>query len=143
MGGEIYILLNFAGRHSLLAVNPRLRHAVMRGQPIPSRRNAADSPSRRALRRFLQRSALFGLLVVLLFVADRRVGAVDCRPPIRADRFLAVRQAPSAAHLFGTDEIGRDLLSRVIWGARASLSAGVALVLLALRIRIPLGLLSG
>ena len=39
-----------------------------------------------------------------------------------------MRKAPSAAHLFGTDEIGRDVLSRVIWGARASLLAGVVSV---------------
>jgi ABC-type dipeptide/oligopeptide/nickel transport system permease subunit len=40
----------------------------------------------------------------------------------------AIRKAPSAEHWFGTDEIGRDVLSRVIWGTRASLLAGVVSV---------------
>ena len=46
-----------------------------------------------------------------------------------ATSWSAIRKAPSAAHWFGTDEIGRDVLSRVIFGARASLLAGVVSVL--------------
>ena len=60
-----------------------------------------------------------------------------------ATSFAAVRKAPSAAHWFGTDEIGRDVLSRVIFGARASLLAGVVSVLISLSIGVPLGLLAG
>ena len=45
--------------------------------------------------------------------------------------------SPSAAHWFGTDEIGRDVLSRVIFGARASLLAGVVSVLISLSIGVP------
>jgi peptide/nickel transport system permease protein len=54
-----------------------------------------------------------------------------------------VRKAPSLRHLFGTDEIGRDVLSRVIWGARASLLAGLVSVSIALALGMPLGLVSG
>ncbi|HEY3459333.1 MAG TPA: ABC transporter permease [Casimicrobiaceae bacterium] len=57
--------------------------------------------------------------------------------------FSTVRKAPSAAHWFGTDEIGRDVLSRVIFGARASLAAGVVSVLISLAIGVPVGLLAG
>jgi peptide/nickel transport system permease protein len=46
-------------------------------------------------------------------------------------------------HLFGTDEIGRDVLARIIWGARASLLAGLVSVSLALAVGVPIGLLSG
>ena len=60
-----------------------------------------------------------------------------------ATSWTAVRKAPSAAHWFGTDEIGRDVLSRVIWGARASLLAGILSVLISLSIGVPLGLLMG
>src|SRR5207244_3004587 len=60
-----------------------------------------------------------------------------------ATSWSAVRKAPSAAHWFGTDEIGRDVLSRVIWGARASLLAGVVSVLISLSIGVPVGLLAG
>jgi peptide/nickel transport system permease protein len=55
----------------------------------------------------------------------------------------AVRKGPSWAHWFGTDEVGRDILSRVIHGARASLSAGVISVGIAMGIGIPLGLAAG
>ena len=56
-----------------------------------------------------------------------------------ATSFATVRKAPSAAHWFGTDEIGRDVLSRVVFGARASLLAGVVSVLISLSIGVPRG----
>ena len=55
----------------------------------------------------------------------------------------AVRKAPSAQYLFGTDDIGRDVLSRVIWGARASLLAGLVSVCIAMALGVPIGLLAG
>jgi len=60
-----------------------------------------------------------------------------------ATSWTAVRKAPSAAHLFGTDEIGRDVLARIIWGSRASLLAGLVSVMLALAVGVPIGLVSG
>lgn len=60
-----------------------------------------------------------------------------------ATSFLTVRQAPSALHWFGTDELGRDILARMIFGARASLAAGVVSVGIAVIIGVPLGLLAG
>ena len=60
-----------------------------------------------------------------------------------ATSWSAIRKAPSAAHWFGTDEIGRDVLSRVIFGARASLLAGVVAALISLSIGVPIGLLAG
>jgi len=50
---------------------------------------------------------------------------------------------PSAAHLFGTDELGRDVLSRVIWGARISLPLATLLVSLSVTIGITLGVVAG
>jgi peptide/nickel transport system permease protein len=47
------------------------------------------------------------------------------------------------AHPFGTDEIGRDVLSRMIWGAQASLLAGVVSVLIAVALGVPLGVMAG
>ena len=62
--------------------------------------------------------------------------------PVKQD-FRSVRKPPSATYRLGTDEVGRDVLSRLVWGARASLLAGVIPVTIALVASIPLGLLSG
>jgi peptide/nickel transport system permease protein len=98
----------------------------------------------RTIRRFLtHRPAVVGLCI-LVFVALVAIFAPVVAPydPIKSD-FSAIRQGPSALHWMGTDELGRDLLSRLIYGARTSLMAGVLPVSLALVISIPLGLLSG
>ncbi len=103
-----------------------------------------QSPLKRALRRlFRRRGALVGLAVVLVFVV-LAIGADVFSPydPTATD-WMAVRKGPSSAHLFGTDEIGRDVLSRVIYGARASLMAGLISVALALGLGIPIGVVAG
>ncbi len=60
-----------------------------------------------------------------------------------ATNWGAIRQAPSAAHWFGTDEIGRDGFARVVWGTRASLLAGVVSVSISLLLGVPIGLAAG
>jgi peptide/nickel transport system permease protein len=60
-----------------------------------------------------------------------------------ASDFAAILSAPTATHPFGTDELGRDILSRVIWGARASMQAGVLATLIAVVVAVPIGLLAG
>ncbi len=60
-----------------------------------------------------------------------------------ATSWSAIRQAPSVEHWFGTDEIGRDVFSRVIWGTQASLLAGLVSVSISLALGVPLGLLAG
>jgi peptide/nickel transport system permease protein len=102
------------------------------------------SPGRRALRRLWHRgSAVFGLVVVVAFVLIA-IAAPWIAPydPI-ATSWGEIRKAPSAAHWFGTDELGRDVLSRVIFGARASLLAGVVSVLISLSLGVPIGLAAG
>jgi peptide/nickel transport system permease protein len=103
-----------------------------------------DSPARRAFRRLLRRKgAVVGLVVVLLFVCMALLADwIAPYNPTEAD-WSALRGEPTLEHPFGGDELGRDVLSRVIYGARASLFAGVISVLLALAIGIPVGLLSG
>jgi len=102
------------------------------------------TPAQRALRRLLRRrGAMLGLVIVLFFVF-LAVFASSIAPydPI-ATSWSAVRKAPSAEYLFGTDEIGRDVLSRVVWGARASLMAGLVSVCISMALGVPIGLLAG
>jgi peptide/nickel transport system permease protein len=81
-----------------------------------------ESPTRRAVRRFLRhRLAMAGLVVVVVFVLVAAFAPWLAPQDPNQTSWSAIRQAPSAAHWFGTDENGRDVLSRVIWGARASL----------------------
>ena len=88
-------------------------------------------------------AAMIALAVVLGFVLVA-LAAPQLAPydPTAID-YRAVRKPPSAAHRLGTDEVGRDVLSRLLWGARASLLAGVIPVTIAVTLSVPLGLLSG
>ena len=88
-------------------------------------------------------SALFGGVIVVFFVLVALLAPVLPVPGPAETDWSAVRKAPSAAHPFGTDEIGRDVLSRMIWGAQASLLAGVVSVMIALLLGVPLGVLAG
>jgi peptide/nickel transport system permease protein len=87
--------------------------------------------------------ALVGGLVVLLF-AGVAIGAPWIAPadPTQGN-WSRIRKAPSAAHPFGTDDLGRDNLSRVIWGTRISMRAGVLSILLAMAVGVPAGLVAG
>ncbi|HKP67298.1 MAG TPA: ABC transporter permease, partial [Casimicrobiaceae bacterium] len=90
------------------------------------------------MRRLLRRpSAAIGFIVIASFVIIA-LGAAFIAPydPV-ATSFSTVRKAPSIAHWFGTDEIGRDVLSRVVYGARASLLAGVVSVLISISVGVP------
>jgi len=103
-----------------------------------------DTPARRALRRLLRRrSAVLGLIVIALFVALALLAPLVAPYDPAAQTWTAVRKPPSFAHWFGTDDVGRDILSRVIFGARASLLAGVISVAIALAIGVPLGVVAG
>ncbi len=90
-----------------------------------------------------RKSALVGLAVVLFMVFVAVFAPLLAPYDPTAQSWTAVRKAPSAAHWFGTDEAGRDMLSRIIWGARASLLAGLTSVGIAMAIGVPLGLAAG
>jgi peptide/nickel transport system permease protein len=102
------------------------------------------SPRRIAIRAFLRRPvAVGGLVVIVLFVAAALMAPVIVPYDPIATSWTAIRKAPSAAHWMGTDENGRDVLSRVTYGARASLLAGVVSVAIAAGIGVPAGLIAG
>jgi len=102
------------------------------------------TPRRRAWRRLLRRGgAMFGLGVVLFFVLLALLAPWIAPYDPVATSWSAVRQAPSAAYLFGADELGRDVLSRIIWGTRASILAGVVSVSISMALGVPIGMLAG
>src|SRR5882724_9636196 len=94
---------------------------------------ALESPARRALRRlFKRKGAVAGLVVITAFVLAALFAPLVVPYDSIATSWSLVRKAPSAQHWFGTDDLGRDILSRVMYGARASLMAGAISVGIAL-----------
>jgi peptide/nickel transport system permease protein len=89
------------------------------------------------------RSGLAGGALVLLFVLVALLAPwLAPHDPLRGDLSRA-REDPSHEHWLGTDELGRDVLSRIIWGARLTLRVGLIAVAIGLVVGVPLGLVSG
>src|SRR5262245_19982000 len=105
--------------------------------PAEARRRSAE------LRRWLP-IAIGGLLAVAMIVMAAAAPLLAPMSP-SAQFSDAVLKGPGAVerHLLGTDEFGRDILSRIIWGARVSLEVGLASVVIAFTIGVPLGILAG
>lgn len=110
----------------------------------PAEDEHTESPTARALRRLLRRkSAILGLIVIAAFVALAVFAPLISPYDPSAQSWSAVRKAPSAMHWFGTDDVGRDVLTRVIYGTRASLLAGAISISIALAIGVPIGIIAG
>jgi peptide/nickel transport system permease protein len=96
------------------------------------------------LRRFLRRPlAVASLAIALVFVLAALFAPVIAPYDPDATDFGALFAPPSSEHWLGTDELGRDVFSRIVFGARASMLAGVLATLLAMVVAVPLGLVSG
>jgi len=113
--------------------------------------SGAHASRRRELRRHLRlfarsASSVAGLAIVLLFLLVAAVGPwivpfpEDARGAVHLERKL---QAPSAVHWFGTDEVGNDVYTRVVLGARVSLQIGLIITALAALVGVPLGIVAG
>jgi peptide/nickel transport system permease protein len=102
------------------------------------------TPGRQTWKRLARRgAAMFGFGVVLFFVIMAVLAPWLAPYDPLATSWSAIRAAPSTAHWFGADELGRDVLSRIIWGARASILAGVVSVSISLALGVPIGMLAG
>jgi peptide/nickel transport system permease protein len=103
-----------------------------------------DSPGSRALRRFLRhRLALFGLVILIIIGLAALLAPLIAPYDPAAQNLVDFRQPPTARHWLGTDGFGRDVLSRLIHGARPSLSVGLIAVTIYELIAIVLGSLAG
>jgi peptide/nickel transport system ATP-binding protein len=94
--------------------------------------------------RFLhQRWAVAGLIFLLIVIVAAIFAPLIAPHQPDVQDINAVNAGPSASHWLGTDDLGRDILSRLIWGARISLRAAFEIVGIAAVIAIPLGLIAG
>jgi len=111
---------------------------------ITANAQSQETPWRLFWRRFRKNKlALAGsLIIVVLFVVAAFAAVLAPHDPFAIDT-KKVLQPPSATHLMGTDELGRDVLSRVIWGAKISLLVGFVAVGISVAIGILLGSLAG
>jgi peptide/nickel transport system permease protein len=117
----------------------------------PAERSALtleSSPPRGAMggaRRFLRRSplsAFWGCIAAAIIVMALAAPVLTPYEPLKSD-FRAMSKPPSERHYFGTDQIGRDVLSRVIYGSRASLTIAIGAVLFGTTLGALWGLASG
>ena len=121
------------------AASPALTMAVATG--APASRGGVWQRAWRVGRR--RPAALAGAALVVLFLVTALAAPwIATTDPVRTD-WAKIRKAPSWAHPFGTDDLGRDGFSRVVWGARISMQAGVFSILLAMAIGVPIGLVAG
>ncbi len=111
------------------------------GSPAVSR---SESPRAQALRRLRRnKTALLGVAIVgVLIVVAALADVLAPQSPIVSDQTKTF-QEPSWDYPLGTDQLGRDMLSRVIHGSRISLLIGVSSVLLALFVGVPFGMIAG
>ena len=111
---------------------------------LPATRAQSASPALLLLRRLVRRRLVLVSLCILLIMVVAAVGAPWLAPYAPRKMDIAHRlTAPSAAHWFGTDEFGRDVLSRCMYGARLSLTVGFLVVIASLTCGTILGVVSG
>src|SRR3989442_10941225 len=114
------------------------------GVAWPASVERSESPLAQGLRRFRRSAtALVGVaIVVALILVALFADVLAPRSPIASDQTRTF-QRPSWDYPLGTDQLGRDMLSRVIHGSRISLAVGVSSVLLALFVGVPCGMIAG
>ena len=111
---------------------------------LPAARARSASPALLLLRRLVRRRLVLISLFILLIMLVAAVGAPWLAPYSPRKMDIAHRlAAPSAAHWFGTDEFGRDVLTRCMYGAQLSLTVGFLVVIASLTCGTVLGVVSG
>jgi len=86
---------------------------------------------------------MIAMAILALFILGAALAPVLAPYSYETQDLANVLMAPTGAHLFGTDDLGRDILSRLIWGTRPSLSVGLVGVGIGVLVGVPLGLVAG
>ena len=133
-----------ASAATAVAVDPALSTPAAAAGATGGVAGRSRSPAAEMWRRFRRHR----LAVVSVVILAALVGGVMLGPllwPVAIDDidFSAMLQAPSRAHPFGTDDLGQDLLARMIYGGRISLAVGIAAMLVATTVGIAVGALAG
>ncbi|MBI4245890.1 MAG: ABC transporter permease [Candidatus Rokubacteria bacterium] len=112
--------------------------------PIAEAAPAATSLAAEAWRRFRRhRLALAGMLILGAIATVLVIAPAIYRTPINEIDFKAKLEGPSLGHPLGTDDLGQDLLARMLYGGRISLAVGIAAMLIALGVGVVIGALAG
>jgi peptide/nickel transport system permease protein len=114
---------------------------VVPAAPAKTRSETLWAQTSRRLKR--SNTAIFGLLVVIALILVAAFADVLAPYSATDTNPNAMFQMPNSQHLLGTDQLGRDMLSRIIYGSRVSLTVGLSSVVLAVFIGLPLGLIAG
>jgi peptide/nickel transport system permease protein len=126
-----------------MAGNGAASEAVLAGVPRVGTRRS-DSLWREGLRRFVRhRFAMIGAFILFAMVAAVVIGPFLYRVPIDEIDFRAKLKTPSAAHPFGTDDLGQDILARILYGGRISLAVGVVAMLISICVGTTVGAVAG
>ncbi len=123
--------------------NGTASEAVLAGTRVVARQ-PAESLTAEAWRRVRRhRLATFGAVMLGIMVLAVLFGPFVYRVPINEIDFKAKLKTPSWAHPMGTDDLGQDVLARMLYGGRISLAVGVAAMLIAITVGTAVGALSG
>jgi peptide/nickel transport system permease protein len=126
-----------------MAANGTVSEALP-GRLVRARTRRSDSLWAEAIRRFRRhRLAMVGVLVLTAMVVAVVMGPFVYRVPIDEIDFKAKLKAPSAAHPFGTDDLGQDILARILYGGRISLAVGVVAMLIGICVGTTAGAIAG
>jgi peptide/nickel transport system permease protein len=122
--------------------------AVVDGSPMPPAKGLEAFPARTlwsdVWRRYCRhRLAMVGTVVMLTLSVGTLVGPVVYPVPMDTIDFTVKLQGPSVAHPFGTDDLGQDLLARILYGGRISMAVGLAAMLIAILLGMAIGALAG
>ncbi len=126
-----------------MAPNGAASEAVPGGIPIAGRRGTESLWTETWHRFRRHRLAIFGATVLTLMVLAVLLGPLLYRVPINEIDFKAKLKGPSWAHPLGTDDLGQDVLARMLYGGRISLAVGVAAMLIAISVGTAVGAVAG
>ena len=127
-----------------LTAEPQTSGAAVVASGAAARPKARFSPAREALRRFRRhRLAMVSSVVLSVIVVAVLLGPLVWRVPINEIDFAAKLEGPSWAHPFGTDDLGQDVLARLLYGGRVSLAVGLCAMLVAAVVGVFVGAIAG